>query len=85
MINQNAQSYFHDSEPARARRSSVTIKSKFFGKYAIITSVILVCANTGLIPWDRPEHLYNVDLWIVIAIILTYSYGRKTLTREQNK
>lgn len=39
-------------------------------------------ANTGLIPWDRPENVYNVTLWIIFAIIITYIYGYKTLMKK---
>ncbi|GAB4393653.1 MAG: type II CAAX endopeptidase family protein [Gammaproteobacteria bacterium] len=43
---------------------------------AILFHIVLeFCANTGLIPWDRSEHVYNVALWIIIAIILTYRYS----------
>jgi uncharacterized protein len=49
---------------------------------AILLHIVLeFCANTGLIPWDRPEHLYNVTLWTVFVIIITYLYGHKTLIR----
>lgn len=53
---------------------------------AILLHIVLeFCANTGLIPWDRPEHLYNVVLWTVFVVIITYLYGYKTLMQRGNK
>jgi membrane protease YdiL (CAAX protease family) len=50
---------------------------------AILLHIVLeFCANTGLIPWDSPKHLYNVTLWTVFAIIITYFYGYKTLAKK---
>ncbi len=50
---------------------------------AILLHIVLeFCANTGLIPWDNPVHLYNVTLWTIIAIVLIYFYGSQTLTRQ---
>jgi len=40
-------------------------------------AVLEACTNTGLIPWDRSEHLYNVTLWTIIAITLVCMYGAK--------
>ena len=51
---------------------------------AILLHIVLeFCANTGLIPWDRPEHLCNVILWTIFAIVITLIYGSKTLTRKE--
>ncbi|MFI4937931.1 MAG: CPBP family intramembrane glutamic endopeptidase [Candidatus Berkiellales bacterium] len=41
-------------------------------------------ANTGLIPWDRSEHLYNVMLWVIVAFGITVIYGAKTLVRKKS-
>ena len=50
---------------------------------AILFHIVLeFCANTGLIPWDRPEHVYNVTLWAVFVIIIAYLYGCKTLMQK---
>lgn len=50
---------------------------------AILFHIVLeFCANTGLIPWDRPEHVYNVTLWSVFVIIIAYLYGCKTLMQK---
>lgn len=50
---------------------------------AILLHIVLeFCANTGMIPWDRPEHLYNVALWTVFAIVITYLYGAKKLAKN---
>lgn len=50
---------------------------------AILLHIVLeFCANTGMIPWDRPEHLYNVTLWTVLVIVITFIYGSKTLARK---
>lgn len=44
---------------------------------AILFHVVLeFCANTGLIPWDRSEHKYNVALWIIIALMLVLYRGQ---------
>lgn len=49
---------------------------------AILLHIVLeFCANTGLIPWDRFEFLYNVTLWTILAIVITFIYGSKTLRR----
>lgn len=51
---------------------------------AILLHIVLeFCANTGLIPWDRTEHLYNVILWTIFVIAITFIYGSKTLVREE--
>ena len=53
---------------------------------AILLHIVLeFCANTGLIPWDRPEHLYNVALWTVVAMMIIYLYGGKTLAQVGKK
>lgn len=50
---------------------------------AILLHIVLeFCANTGIIPWDRPEHLYNVTLWTIFVIVITFIYGSKTLARK---
>lgn len=50
---------------------------------AILLHIVLeFCANTGMIPWDRSEHMYNVTLWTVFAIVITFIYGSKTLARK---
>lgn len=47
---------------------------------AILLHIMLeFCANTGIIPWDKAEGLYNVSLWIIITILIVYFYGAKTL------
>lgn len=48
----------------------------------LLHTVLEFCANTGMIPWDRPEHLYNVTLWTVLVIVITFIYGSKTLARK---
>jgi uncharacterized protein len=48
----------------------------------LLHTVLEFCANTGLIPWDRPEHLYNFSLWTVFAVIITYFYGYQTLKKR---
>lgn len=48
----------------------------------LLHTVLEFCANTGLIPWDRPEHLYNVTLSTILVIVITYIYGSKTLARK---
>lgn len=45
---------------------------------AILLHITLeFCANTGLIPWDRPEHLYNVALLTIFIIVIIFIYGIK--------
>jgi uncharacterized protein len=44
--------------------------------------VLEFLANTGLIPWDRPEHIYNVTLWVMVAMGISIVYG-KTLIRKK--
>ena len=39
-------------------------------------------ANAGLIPFDQPEHLYNVVLLLIIAIGITVVYGARTLKKD---
>jgi membrane protease YdiL (CAAX protease family) len=48
----------------------------------LLHTVFEFCANTGLIPWDRPEHLYNVTLSTILVIVIIYIYGSKTLVRK---
>lgn len=51
---------------------------------AVLLHIVLeFCANTGMIPWDKPEHVYNVVLWTVFAVGITYVYGYKTLTGDK--
>lgn len=51
---------------------------------AILFHIVLeFCANTGLIPWDKAEHRYNVSLWTLFAIVIAIIYGTKTLTRKE--
>lgn len=47
---------------------------------AIIFHIMLeFSANTGLIPWDRPEHIYNVAVWVVFTIGVTITFGARKL------
>lgn len=51
---------------------------------AILFHIVLeFSANTGLIPWDRPEHVYNVALWVIVSIGITIIYGAKNLARDE--
>lgn len=51
---------------------------------AILLHIVLeFCANTGLIPWDRSEHVYNVALWTLLVIIITCFYGYRTLAKKE--
>lgn len=44
--------------------------------------VLEFSADTGLIPWDRPEHLYNVALWVIVAVGITVKYGKSLLSQN---
>ncbi|MBS0287543.1 MAG: CPBP family intramembrane metalloprotease [Proteobacteria bacterium] len=47
---------------------------------AILFHIVLeFSANTGLIPWDRPEHFYNVVIWSLIAVGILISLQKQHL------
>lgn len=49
---------------------------------AILLHIVLeFCANTTIIPWDRPEAKYNLGVLVVFVIILSYIYGYAKLSR----
>lgn len=52
---------------------------------AILLHIVLeFCANTGLIPWDKPTHSVNVALWILLCTGIVWIYGARQLKGNRN-
>ena len=50
---------------------------------AILLHIVLeFCANTGIIPWDKPEHIYNVTFLLLFSLWIFYAYGGKTFRKS---
>ncbi len=42
-------------------------------------------ANKGLIPYDQPQHFYNIVLWLIIAVSIIIKFGANRLSLIQKK
>ncbi|MBT5988382.1 CPBP family intramembrane metalloprotease [bacterium] len=51
----------------------------------LLHCVLEFCANTGIIPWDKTEHVYNVAIWTIFALSISYAYGFRTLVFNIDK
>lgn len=45
----------------------------------LLHTVLEFCANTGIIPWDKPEHAYNVIFLTIFSLGVAYTNRKRIL------
>lgn len=50
----------------------------------LLHTVLEFCANTGVIPWDKPEHIYNVTFLILFSLGVSYVYRSRQPENHTN-